>query len=161
MLSLLFAAVAFLSAVYLFLKGKSRAQSPTPERLFTRSYKPRRWLAGLSIASLAGAVSGLLGVGGGFIKVPAMYAVMGVPLGVATATSNFMVGITAAASVFIYYGRGDIHPEVVVPTALGVFLGAMLGVYALIRLRVSWLRTALVGLLVLLSIQMVLHAFRN
>ncbi|MFZ0429914.1 MAG: sulfite exporter TauE/SafE family protein [Acidobacteriota bacterium] len=160
-LSLLFAAVAFLSAVYLFLKGKSRAQSPTPERLFTRSYKPRRWLAGLSIASLAGAVSGLLGVGGGFIKVPAMYAVMGVPLGVATATSNFMVGITAAASVFIYYGRGDIHPEVVVPTALGVFLGAMLGVYVLIRLRVSWLRTALVGLLVLLSIQMVLHAFRN
>ena len=65
------------------------------------------------------------------------------------------------ASVFIYYGRGDIHPEVVVPTALGVFLGAMLGVYVLIRLRVSWLRTALVGLLVLLSIQMVLHAFRN
>ena len=61
-------------------------------------------------------VSGLLGVGGGFIKVPVMYAVMGVPLGVATATSNFMVGITAAASVFVYYGRGDLYPLVVVPT---------------------------------------------
>lgn len=160
-LSLLFAGVAFSSAFYLFYKGRARLDRPTPEQLFTRSYKPRRWISGLSIASLAGAVSGLLGVGGGFIKVPAMYAVMGVPLGIATATSNFMVGITAAASVFIYYGRGDIHPEVVVPTALGVFLGAMLGVYVLIRLRVSWVRKALIGLLILLSIQMVVHALRS
>lgn len=160
-LSLLFAAVATLSAAYLVYKGRRRADGPSSEHLFSRSYQPRRWPAGLSVASVAGAVSGLLGVGGGFIKVPAMYAVMGVPLGVATATSNFMVGITAAASVFIYYGRGDIHPEVVVPTALGVFLGAMLGVYVLIRLRVAWVRTALVGLLFLLSIQMVIHAFRS
>lgn len=160
-LSLIFAAVAVLSASYLIYKGRKRTEGPTPEHFFSRSYKPRRWLAGLSVASMAGAVSGLLGVGGGFIKVPAMYAVMGVPLGIATATSNFMVGITAAASVFIYYGRGDIHPGVVVPTALGVFLGAMLGVYVLIRLRVSWVRMALVGLLILLSIQMVVHAFRS
>ncbi len=56
-----------------------------------------------------------------------MYSVMEVPLGVATATSNFMVGITAAASATLYYSRGDINPLVAVPTALGVFTGAMLG----------------------------------
>ena len=54
-----------------------------------------------------------------------MYSIMEVPLGVATATSSFMVGITAAASVFIYYGRGDIHPLIAVPVALG-FLGSVL-----------------------------------
>ena len=106
---------------------------------------------------MAGMISGLLGVGGGFIKVPVMYGVMEVPLGIATATSNFMVGITAAASVFVYYGRGDIHPLVVVPTALGVFIGAMLGVYVLSRLRVTWLRTALIGLLVLMGGQMLIQ----
>ncbi len=56
-----------------------------------------------------------------------MYSLMGVPLGVATATSNFMVGITAAVSASLYYGRGDIYPFVAVPTAIGVFTGAMLG----------------------------------
>ena len=131
-----------------------------PERLFSRDYRPRHWPAGLSVASLAGMVSGLLGVGGGFIKVPVIYAVMDVPLGVATATSNFMVGITAAASVFVYYGRGDIHPLVVIPTALGVFLGAMLGVFTLSRLRVAWVRTALVGLLLLMGVQMLIHGLR-
>ena len=71
-----------------------------------------------------------------------------------------MVGITAAASVFVYYGRGDIHPMVVVPTALGVFIGAMLGVYALPRLRAVWLRQALVGLLVLLGGYMLFKGLR-
>jgi len=93
-------------------------------------------------------------VGGGFIKVPIMYALMNVPLGVATATSNFMVGITAAASVFVYYGRGDIYPMVVVPTAVGVFLGAVSAVYALGRMRAAWVREVLVGLLVLLGAYM-------
>jgi uncharacterized membrane protein YfcA len=83
--------------------------------------------------------------------------VMDVPLGIATATSNFMVGITAAASLFVYYGRGDVLPLIAVPTALGVFGGAMLGVYLLARLRVSAVRNALVGLLVLIGIQMILH----
>jgi uncharacterized membrane protein YfcA len=99
----------------------------------------------------------LLGVGGGFLKVPVMYAVMEVPLGVATATSNFMIGITAAASVFVYYGRGDIFPSVVVPTALGVFAGAMLGAFVLSRVRASWLRTGLIGLLFLMGAQMLIE----
>jgi hypothetical protein len=153
-LSVLFALVVFGTAGYLFYKARRRARADTPERLFYANYRLHHWPAGMAVSSLAGMVSGLLGVGGGFIKVPVMYAIMGAPLGVATATSNFMVGITAAASVFVYYGRGDIHPLVVIPTALGVFGGAMLGVYILPRLRVAWIRLGLIGLLVIMGLQM-------
>lgn len=156
-LSALFAFVVFFTAAYLIYKGRNQAGSRVAERLFHQDYRPGRWPAALAVASLAGMLSGLLGVGGGFIKVPVMYAIMGVPLGVATATSNFMVGITAAASIFVYYGRGDIYPLVAIPTALGVFGGAMLGVYILPRLRVASLRLALVGLLVFIGVQMLLR----
>ncbi|MFY9707969.1 MAG: sulfite exporter TauE/SafE family protein [Desulfobacterales bacterium] len=153
-LHVLFAAVVFTSAAYTLYKGRRGREKSVQEPLFREDYHPRNWLAGLSASGLAGMVSGLLGVGGGFIKVPIMYALMNVPLGVATATSNFMVGITAAASVFVYYGRGDIYPMVVVPTAVGVFLGAVSAVYALGRMRAAWVREALVGLLILLGIYM-------
>ncbi len=157
-LSILFALVVFSTAGYVLLKARHRADASVPERLFYFNYRLHHWPAGVAVSSLAGMVSGLLGVGGGFIKVPVMYAIMGAPLGVATATSNFMVGITAAASVFVYYGRGDIHPLVVIPTALGVFAGAMLGVYILPRLRVAWLRLGLIGLLVIMGVQMLVRA---
>jgi uncharacterized membrane protein YfcA len=160
-LSILFACVVFFTAGYLLYKARGQDKRGLPERLFHQDYYPRHWPAGLSVASLAGMVSGLLGVGGGFIKVPVMYAIMEVPLGVATATSNFMVGITAAASVFVYYGRGDVHPLVVIPTALGVFVGAMLGVYVLLRLRVAWVRTGLIGLLLLMGAQMLLQGLHS
>ncbi len=157
-LSILFALVVFSTAGYVLLKARHRADASVPERLFYFNYRLHHWPAGVAVSSLAGMVSGLLGVGGGFIKVPVMYAIMGAPLGVATATSNFMVGITAAASVFVYYWRGDIHPLVVIPTALGVFAGAMLGVYILPRLRVAWLRLGLIGLLVIMGVQMLVRA---
>jgi len=153
-LHVLFAAVVFASAAYTLYKGRHGRQGSIQEPLFRQDYQPRHWTIGLCAAGLAGMVSGLLGVGGGFIKVPILYALMNVPLGVATATSNFMVGITAAASVFVYYGRGDIYPMVVVPTAVGVFLGAVSAVYALGRMRAAWVREVLVGLLVLLGAYM-------
>jgi uncharacterized protein len=156
-LSVLFAVVVFGTAAYLLYKSRPHQAGDGPEHLFRREYKLRNWPAGLAISSLAGMASGLLGVGGGFIKVPVMYAVMGAPLGIATATSNFMVGITAAASIFVYLHRGDVHPLVVVPTALGVFGGAMAGVYVLPRVRAAWLRLALIGLLVLVGVQMLLR----
>ena len=161
LLSILFALVVFLTAAYMFYKARRKPGSAKPEQLFRQDYTPHHWPAGLSVAGLAGMISGLLGVGGGFIKVPTMYALMGVPLGIATATSNFMVGITAAASVFVYYGRGDIHPLVVIPTALGVFAGAILGVYILPRMRVSWLRLVLIGLLVVMGAQMLLKGLQG
>ena len=82
---------------------------------------------GLRIAGslFAGVVSALLGIGGGLIKVPVMNLGMGVPLRVATATSNLMIGITAAASAIIYLLRGGIDPYVAGPTAVGVFVGAV------------------------------------
>jgi len=155
-LSLVFAAVVFGSAGYTLSKARGHGNE---EAMFRRDYRPRRWTLGYAVASLAGMVSGLLGVGGGFIKVPTMYAIMGVPLGVATATSNFMVGITAAASVFVYLGRGDVRPTVTVATAAGVFLGAALGTVLQSRLRVSWLRWALVVLMVGIGVQMLWKGF--
>jgi uncharacterized protein len=155
-LSVIFAAVVFGSAAYTLAKARDHGED---EALYRRDYRPRRWTLGYAVASLAGMVSGLLGVGGGFIKVPTMYAIMGVPLGVATATSNFMVGITAAASVFVYLGRGDVRPLVTVATAAGVFLGAALGTVLQARLRVAWLRWGLVALMVAIGVQMLWKGF--
>ncbi|MEJ2289227.1 MAG: sulfite exporter TauE/SafE family protein [Deinococcales bacterium] len=155
-LAILFAVVVFATAAYTLAKSLRRNGD---EAMYRRDYRPRRWGLGYAVASLAGMVSGLLGVGGGFIKVPTMYAIMGVPLGVATATSNFMVGITAAASVFVYLGRGDVRPVVTVATAAGVFLGAALGTLLQGHLRVSWLRWALVLLMVAIGVQMLWKGF--
>lgn len=156
-LSILFSIVVFMTAGYLFIKDRRARMDADEEEMFTEDYRPRHWAAGLGVAGFAGTVAGLLGVSGGFIKVPLMHALMEVPLGVATATSSFMVGITAAASVFIYYGRGDIHPLVAIPTALGIFSGAMLGVKLLPHLKATWLRTGLIGLLLVMGLQMLLQ----
>lgn len=156
-LALVFAAVVLASAIYTFMKTRRKpglASEPQIEELFRSDYQPKRWGVGLSFSALAGALSGLSGIGGGFIKVPVMYSVMEVPLGVATATSNFMVGITAAASATLYYSRGDVNPLVAVPTALGVFAGAVLGAQTAGRLRADLLRRMLIVLLVLISLQM-------
>ncbi|MGE5602715.1 MAG: sulfite exporter TauE/SafE family protein, partial [Nitrososphaerales archaeon] len=156
-LSLVFAAVVLATAIYTYLKTRRKAGPASEtqiEEMFRTDYTPKRWGVGLSFSALAGALSGLSGIGGGFIKVPVMYSVMDVPLGVATATSNFMVGITAAASATLYYSRGDIRPLVAVPTALGVFAGAMLGSQLASRLRVDVLRRLLIVLLVLIGLQM-------
>lgn len=161
LLSVLFAFVTFGTAGYLLRKARQLDSTGIQDSLFARHYQISHWPIGLAVAFGAGMVSGLLGVGGGFIKVPVMYAVMGVPLGVATATSNFMVGITAAASVFVYYGRGDLYPLVVVPTVVGVFLGAVIGVYVLFRLRAAWVRLALTGLLIVIGMQMLFRGLAN
>lgn len=158
-LSILFAVVAFFNAGYTLYKAQRRPVYAPPEALFARDYRPRRWGIGLSASALAGMLSGLLGIGGGIIKVPVMYSVMDVPLGIATATSNFMVGITAAVSALVYYLRGDIYPMIAIPIALGVFAGATAGVWLLTRLRVGWVRTALIGLLIVMGVQMLLRGF--
>ncbi len=158
-LSILFAVVAFLNAGFTAYKARRRPTHAPPEALFARDYRPRRWGIGLAGNALAGTLSGLLGIGGGIIKVPIMYSVMEVPLGVATATSNFMVGIPAAVSALVYYLRGDLFPMLSIPIALGVFAGATAGVWLLSRLRVSAVRTALIGLLIIMGIQMFLRGF--
>jgi len=156
-LYVIFALVVFASAGYTLREARQRAGGQAAELLYRRDYRIRRWPAGLAVSSLAGLASGMLGVGGGFIKVPIMHSLMGVPLGIATATSNFMVGITASASVFVYYHRGDIRPWMAVPATLGVFAGAMLGVLLQPRLRAGWLRAVLVLVLIGIGIQMLVR----
>ena len=121
-LSILFAAIVLATAYYTYSKARRKTGPATDgavEALFRTDYQPTRWPIGLGMTGVAGARLGLTGTGGGFIKVPVMYSIMNVPLGVATASSNFMVGITAAASAFVYFGRGDVYPLVAVPTAWG------------------------------------------
>jgi len=121
-------------------------------------YRPRRLGAGAAGSLGAGIMSALLGVGGGIVKVPLMHLVMGVPLKVATATSNLMIGVTAAASAVVYLLRGGIDPYVAGPTAVGVFAGAMVGSRLAARIDVRILRLLFVGILALTAAQMALRA---
>jgi uncharacterized membrane protein YfcA len=108
----------------------------------------------LGVALIAGSVSGLLGIGGGPIKVPAMYLIMGVPLRVATATSNFMIGVTAATSALVYYGRGDLRMDIAGPLVVGVFSGSLIGARVAPRLKTRAIAYVLIVLMVYLSGQM-------
>jgi uncharacterized membrane protein YfcA len=138
-----------------------RRQSPPPAPAADISglgYRPRRLRAGAAGSLGAGVVSALLGVGGGIVKVPLMHLVMGVPLKVATATSNLMIGVTAAASAIVYLLRGGIDPYVAGPTAVGVFIGAMVGSRVASRIDVRVLRLLFVGVLALTAVQMTLRA---
>jgi hypothetical protein len=109
-------------------------------------------------ATGAGVASSLLGIGGGIVKVPLMHLAMGVPLRVATATSNLMVGITAAASAVIYLVHGEIDPYVAGPTAIGVFLGASAGSRLAHRIDLRVLRWLFVVVLLYTAVQMLLRA---
>jgi uncharacterized membrane protein YfcA len=107
----------------------------------------------------AGIVSALLGIGGGIIKVPLMHLAMGVPLRVATATSNLMIGITGAASAVIYALNGGIDPFVAGPTAIGVFVGASAGSRLAHRIQLRYLRWLFIVVLGYTAIQMLVRAF--
>lgn len=121
------------------------------------SYEVRNLPLGVVGSTGAGLVSALLGVGGGIVKVPLMHLGMGVPLRVATATSNLMVGITAAASAVIYVIRGEVDPYVAGPTVIGVFLGASLGSRVAPRIDVRLLRWLFVAVLLYTAVQMLLR----
>jgi uncharacterized membrane protein YfcA len=120
------------------------------------AYEATRTPAGLTMSFLAGSVSGLLGVGGGFLKVPAMNVAMRVPIKVATATSNFMIGVTAAASAGVFFHRGDIAPCVAAPVAIGVVGGALLGTRLHGLVPAAGLRVTFVVVLVWIAISMFL-----
>ena len=121
----------------------------------TQPYKVKRLPLGLVGSAGAGIVSGLLGIGGGPVKVPLMYLVMGVPFKVATATSNFMMGVTAAASAFIYYSRGDVRLLITAPTAIGAYVGANLGTHIMRRAASRWLVLLLASIMFYLAAVMI------
>ncbi len=117
----------------------------------------RLW-AGALVALVAGCLSGMLGVGGGFLKVPAMTLAMRVPLRVAAATSNVMIGVTAIASLFVYFAHGYVHPTLAAPIVLGVVGGALVGTVLSARVSPKLLRFVLSGVMVIVAVEMVLRA---
>jgi len=106
---------------------------------------------------LAGVFSGLLGIGSGLFNVLALDIAMRLPMKVSTATSNFMIGVTAAASAGVYFARGDIHPLIAAPVALGVLAGAWGGTHVMQRLRSTTLRKLFVPILAIVAIEMILR----
>ncbi|KMT20886.1 sulfite exporter TauE/SafE family protein [Clostridium cylindrosporum] len=119
-------------------------------------YSATNIYSGFSIMFGAGIASGLLGIGSGSFKVIAMDTFMKLPLKVSSATSNFMMGVTAAASAFIYFFRGDIDPLIAGPVALGVLLGAMIGARVMQRLSSKTLRKIFIPILIYVSVEMIL-----
>ena len=127
----------------------------------TITYGVRNLPQGMGASFLAGNISGLLGIGCGIIKVPIMNLVMGVPLRAAIATSNFMIGITAATSAIVYYRHGYLDPRIAIPTALGVLVGAQVGTRIGGRLHSQRLKQVFQLLLVIFAIQMFYQAMRG
>lgn len=125
------------------------------------SYRVRRLWAGLAVSLAAGGLSGLLGIGGGVFKVPALHLFCGVPMKAAAATSNFMIGVTAAASAFLYFGRGDVEPVATAAIVLGVLAGSAAGLRLNRRMKDQSLRRAFAALLFALSLQMLRRASQS
>jgi uncharacterized membrane protein YfcA len=122
------------------------------------SYRHRRVPLAVGGAFVAGNVSGLLGVGGGVVTVPLVHLVMGAPIRVAVATSNYMIGITAAAGAYTYLFRGDLDPRQAAPMVLGVAGGAALGALTGARFRTSWLIVLFVLVLGYVAFEMAMRA---
>jgi hypothetical protein len=123
-----------------------------------KHYNVRRVPAGFSLMFGAGALSGLLGIGSGAVKVLAMDQAMGVPFKVSTTTSNFMIGVTAAASAGVYLSRGYIDPGLAMPVMLGVLAGAMTGARVLARTKTQQLRWVFGAVIVVLGGEMIYGA---
>ena len=109
----------------------------------------------------AGTISGLLGIGSGAVKVLAMDRIMRIPFKVSTTTSNFMIGVTAAASAGIYLRRGYVDPGLAFPVMLGVLAGSLLGAKVLVRARVSVLRVVFVVVILALGVEMIVNGWRG
>lgn len=124
-------------------------------------YEVHRPLLGLIAMYGAGIVSGLLGVGSGVLKVPAMDLGMRLPIKVSTGTSNFMIGVTGAASAGVYFSRGGIDPFIAGPVAAGVLVGAVTGSKMLGKIENQTIRRMFVAALLIVSVQMLIKGLRG
>ncbi len=125
----------------------------------TQSYEVRRVPLGFGIMTIAGALSGLLGIGSGAVKVLAMDLAMGLPFKVSTTTSNFMIGVTAAASAGIYLHRGYVAPGLAMPVMLGVVAGSLMGSRLLAGADVGHLRWFFRAVIIVLAVEMVYNGW--
>ncbi len=158
-----------------YLAGRPRSDRATenapPDPLATRlkldstfptergevRYRVRRVPGGFALMGVAGVLSGLLGIGSGAVKVLAMDQVMLMPFKVSTATSNFMIGVTAAAGAGIYLHRGYVAPGLAMPVMLGVLAGSMVGARLLFRTPTRQLRLLFAVVIVALGLEMIWH----
>ena len=143
------------------LAARLRLVGAYPDRRLGRDvpYAAQRVPLGFAMMSLAGLVSGLLGIGSGALKVLAMDGAMRLPMKVSSATSNFMIGVTAAASAGIYLGRGDVDPTIAAPVALGVLAGATIGARILPHLSNRHVRLIFLPVLVVIGLQTLARGF--
>jgi hypothetical protein len=177
-LFVLFGLILGYSGIEMFRKlADDQADAVPPDRLADRlrlhgsyydaalgrevAYRVTHTRLGLVLMYIAGVVSGLLGIGSGALKVPAMDLAMRLPIKVSTATSNFMIGVTAAASARLYFARGDVDPIVAAPVAAGVLIGAVGGSRLLPGLRGRSIRIVFVIVLAWISLQMLWKGIRG
>ncbi len=175
-LQLLFALLLFPVSAMMFIKGmgmlKKRGPVPQlgpetsafdsgffdPAEAAHTPYAVRNMAPASAVSFFAGSLSGLLGIGGGIVQVPLMNLLCGVPMKAAAATSNFIIGVSAAASAYVYFRKGLIPLELTSVIVVGVLIGSFFGVYALYRAKSEKLQLIFSGLALLVGIKMLLKA---
>ncbi len=170
-IAIVFGLVLLYSAIASFSKRSDPPPGATPDPLAARlelvgsyagpngptPYSAARVPLGFGIMFGAGTLSGLLGIGSGAVKVLAMDQAMKLPFKVSTTTSNFMIGVTAAASAGIYLGHGYIDPGIAMPVMLGVLAGSLIGTQLLIRARVGTLKVVFALVIAALGCEMIFN----
>ena len=169
-LAILFGVVLLYSAWHSIREHEEKAAlQPDPEAVRLKldgeyptangktKYHVQRVKGGFSLMFLAGVLSGLLGIGSGAMKVVAMDQIMRIPFKVSTTTSNFMIGVTAAASAGIYLSRGYIDPRLAMPVMLGVLGGSLAGARLLAGAKSRTLRLLFGAVVAVLAVEMILH----
>lgn len=136
------------------LEDKLKLYGTFPDKGVVKSYAARNTIPGFFMMMFAGAMSGLLGIGSGALKVLAMDNMMRLPFKVSTTTSNFMIGVTAVASSLIYFQRGEIIPVIVAPVLVGVVVGSFIGSKTLMVSKTKKLKTFFAIVITILSIYM-------
>jgi uncharacterized membrane protein YfcA len=130
-----------------------------PTETGIKKYAVHNVAGGFFMMFIAGVVSGLLGIGSGALKVIAMDNIMRIPFKVSTTTSNFMMGVTAAASAVVYLHRGQIDPGIAMPVAVGVLLGATIGSKILMRVKADRLKLVFAVVVTFLALQMIYNGY--
>lgn len=174
LVAILFGATLIFSAAMTLRKKNEQADlegSPLAEKLKLNGsyptkdgvvhYKLKNVGGGFSIMTLAGVLSGLLGIGSGALKVLAMDTAMRIPFRVSTTTSNFMVGVTAAASAVVYLQRGYIDPGIAMPVIIGVLAGAFTGTHLLMRINPKKLRLIFSIAITIIALQMIYNGLQH
>ncbi len=136
-----------------------RLDSTMPTKKGLVNYRVHNVMGGFTLMGVAGALSGLLGIGSGAIKVLAMDRVMHLPFKVSTTTSNFMIGVTAAASAGVYLGKGYIEPGLAAPVMLGVLVGSLAGAKILAKAPNQALRLVFGVVIGVMALQMIYKGF--